>query len=69
VLLEVSLAGGGELDGDELEATVLEARDDGTDQATLWKELSAIIVYHHIQGLPNLTWTPSGLMAMKLPLS
>jgi hypothetical protein len=35
VLLEVSLAGGGELDGDELEATVLEARDDGTDQATL----------------------------------
>jgi hypothetical protein len=35
VLLEVLLAGGGELHGNELEATVLEARDDGTNEATL----------------------------------
>lgn len=35
MLLEVLLAWGDELDGNELEATVLEARDDGTDQATL----------------------------------
>lgn len=35
VSLEVLLAGGGELHSDELEATVLEARDDGADQATL----------------------------------
>jgi hypothetical protein len=35
VLLEVSLAGSGELDGNELEATVLEARQDGANQATL----------------------------------
>jgi hypothetical protein len=35
VLLEVILAGGGELQGNELEATVLEARDDGTNEATL----------------------------------
>lgn len=35
VLLEVLLAGGGELHGNELEATVLEARDDGSNEATL----------------------------------
>ena len=35
VLLEVLLAGGGELHSNELEATVLEARDDGTNEATL----------------------------------
>jgi len=35
VLLEVLLAGSGELDGDKLEATVLEARQDGANQATL----------------------------------
>lgn len=33
--LEVLLAGGHELDGDELEATGLEARDDRADQAAL----------------------------------
>ena len=35
VLLEVLLAGSGELDGRELEAAVLEAGDDGTNEATL----------------------------------
>ena len=35
VLLKVLLSGRGELDGDELEAAVLEARDDGADEATL----------------------------------
>jgi hypothetical protein len=34
VLLEVLLGGGGELDGGKLEATALEARDDGADEAT-----------------------------------
>lgn len=35
VLLEVLLGGSDELDGGELEAAVLEAGDDGTDEATL----------------------------------
>lgn len=35
VLLEVVLARGGELHGNELEATVLEARDDGANESTL----------------------------------
>ena len=35
VLLEVLLRGSDELDGGELEAAVLEAGDDGTDQAAL----------------------------------
>ncbi len=35
MLLEVLLGGSNELDGSELEAAVLETRDDGTDQATL----------------------------------
>jgi hypothetical protein len=36
VLLEVLLGGSGELDGRELEAAVLEAGDDGADQAALF---------------------------------
>ena len=35
MLLEVLLGWGGELDSSELEAAVLEAGDDGTDEATL----------------------------------
>lgn len=35
VLLEVSLARRGELDGDELETPLLEARDDGADESAL----------------------------------
>jgi hypothetical protein len=35
VLLEVLLGGRGELDGGKLEATALEARDDGADEAAL----------------------------------
>lgn len=75
MLLEVLLAGGGELHGNELEATVLEARDDGANESTLvgivskkrsiarglhgasWNRLAESCIH---------TWTPSGLMAMKL---
>ena len=35
MLLEVLLGGSNELDGCELEAAVLEAGDDGADEATL----------------------------------
>jgi hypothetical protein len=35
MLLEVLLGGRGELDGGKLEATALEARDDGADEAAL----------------------------------
>ena len=35
VLLEVSLAGAGELDGSKLESTLLEAGDDRADQSAL----------------------------------
>lgn len=35
MLLEVGLAGAGELHGNELEAAVLEARDDVANEATL----------------------------------
>ncbi len=35
MLLEVLLGGSDELDGRELEAAVLEAGDDGTDEAAL----------------------------------
>ena len=35
--LEVLLGGGDQLDGRELEAAVLEALDDGADQAALWR--------------------------------
>jgi hypothetical protein len=35
MLLEVLLGGGDELDADELEATVLEARDNWADESTL----------------------------------
>lgn len=43
VLLEVLLGGSDELDGRELEATVLEARDDGSDQATLEGSVSMLL--------------------------
>lgn len=62
MLLEVLLAGGGELDGNELEAAVLEAGDDGANQATL--DMSVVVFKRWEQG--KLTWTPSGLIAMKL---
>lgn len=72
VLLEVLLAGGGELHGNELEATVLEARDDGADESTLdvvstcWSIVQAL---HGPRWSCIHTWTPSGLMAMKLEQS
>ena len=37
--LEVLLGGGDELDGGKLEAALLEALDDGADQAALWERL------------------------------
>ena len=38
MLLEVLLSGSAELDSSELEAAVLEAGDDGTNEATLGAE-------------------------------
>ena len=35
--LEVLLGGGDELDGGKLESALLEALDDGADQAALWE--------------------------------
>lgn len=60
------LGGGDELDGNELEATVLEAGDDGADQATLGKRSASWLQRQDTTGV-ILTWTPSGLIAMKLP--
>ena len=42
VLLEVLLAGGGQLHGNELEAAVLEARDDGANESTLYNSISTL---------------------------
>ena len=77
VLLEVLLAGLGELDGSELEAAVLEALDDGTNEATLYTDQHTIYLLRRciaiemyattaiVRGVWR-TWTPSGLIAMKL---
>ena len=43
MLLEVLLGGGDELDGSELEAAVLEAGDDGADQAALESGRSVLL--------------------------
>ena len=59
VLLEVSLGGGDELDGNELEATGLEARDDGANQATL-----QVIVSLQAQNV--LWWEETNLDAIRL---
>lgn len=40
--LEVLLGGGDELDGGKLETTLLEALDDGADQATLLREKEGV---------------------------
>lgn len=80
VLLEVLLAGSDELDGSELEAAVLEAGDDGANEATLGNGVSILLVHctvklthcsrdrAQLQGgrSGERTWTPSGLIAMKL---
>jgi hypothetical protein len=44
VLLEVLLGGSDELDASELEAAVLEAGDDGTNEAALWGLLVYILL-------------------------
>lgn len=79
VLLEVLLAGLDELDGSELEAAVLEARDDGANEATLGAGLVCCVAadLHRSAAIEMCaaiaanrggvrTWTPSGLIAMKL---
>jgi hypothetical protein len=43
VLLEMLLGGSDELDGGELEAAVLEARDDGTNEAALGSVSKSIV--------------------------
>jgi hypothetical protein len=45
VLLEVLLSGSAELDSSELEAAVLEAGDDGTNEATLGA-VSTLLIYY-----------------------
>lgn len=68
MLLEVLLGGGDELDGNELEAAVLEARDDGADQAALGTRSAGLLpALRRSFASMVLTWTPSGLIAMKLP--
>ena len=42
MLLEVLLGGGDHLDGDELEAALLEAGDDVADEATLGERLVSL---------------------------
>ena len=73
--LQVLLAGGNELQGNELEATVLEAGDDGTNKSTLAvmisfyssiDNLTKFLFLNQTQWKAFRTWTPSGLMAMKL---
>lgn len=41
--LEVLLGGGDQLDGGKLEATLLEALDDGADEAALWEVLEEVV--------------------------
>lgn len=67
--LEVLLGGRHELDGDELEAAVLEARDDGADEATLDTVSTPSPPQLQSQSRGPHTWTPSGLIAMKLQKS
>jgi len=43
--LEVLLGGGDELDGGKLEAALLEALDDGADQAALGWELGWVLLW------------------------
>ena len=45
MLLEVLLAGSAELDSSKLEAAVLEAGDDGTNEATLGA-VSTLLIYY-----------------------
>jgi len=65
VLLEVLLGGGHELDGDELVAAALEAEDDFADETAL-SSLSANPHPRNTLCVVGYTWTPSGLIAMKL---
>lgn len=49
--------------------TVLEAADDGADETALWSKVSTCLfnrVSNRALRVPLHTWTPSGLMAMKL---
>lgn len=75
MLLEVLLAGSAQLHGNELEATHLEARDNRANETTLGTRVSESrsideVVVSRSQLRPRgshiRTWTPSGLIAMKL---
>lgn len=71
MLLEVLLGGGDDLDGGELVALLFEAGDDVADEATLI-DMSVFQISSHVGHRNKIwvggvrTWTPSGLMAMKL---
>ena len=54
MLLEVVLARGGELHGNELEATVLEARDDGANESTLVKIVSLMLTLDAAESMDSL---------------
>lgn len=66
MLLEMLLRRSDELDGDELETAVLKARDDGTNEAALVECQRLEVRWSLSVQAGNLTWTPSGLIAMKL---
>jgi hypothetical protein len=54
--LEVLLGGGDELDGRELEAAVLEALDDGADEAALWGGEVLDVLFFFFLCLIVLSW-------------
>jgi hypothetical protein len=76
MLLEVGLSGGDELEGDKLVAALLKAGDDVADKATLVRSASQqgkkkgknelVRLFGSLLVEVFLTWTPSGLIAMKL---
>jgi hypothetical protein len=55
--LEVLLGGGDELDGRELEAAVLEALDDGADEAALWEGEVLDVLFFFFLCLIVLSWS------------
>lgn len=67
MLLEVLLGGSDELDGRELEATVLEAGDDRTDEAALFRTMvSIVLLFTFLLGTPLAAHSLG--QAMQLPI-